>query len=588
MVDVVETAESTHAPPANTRGNVRRRRDLLTGRAIAVAATATFLVHRILVISLASAPRILPDEAGSWAVANMLAGRGDRISMLFQPQYPLGAGAVLAPLLWMFDEPLLRYRVALALTGGLVVAAAYLATRCVRLAGHHDRLLSFGAYAAALLLPALALTSAFVWAEALVYLTLFAVLAAVGKALTSGAATWVVLASLVSGAAPAAHDRLSAVAAVWGVVLVGIVVVGRLRSTVRVSRVSAALGIFVIAASYLLTSRVHQAVVDATWIEPRSATSGIRHQITEWGFYKALVISAAGQLWYLGIATFGLGLLGIVWLVRSIAFGDGARRVMLATWALMLGGVFMTSSLFIASGVLRGNFRYTRADYVVYGRYIDAVTGVLAVFGVVLLWELRDRVWPALAALATLAPLALFIQRERGQLGTDVVFGPVIAGVASLPFDRPGLDLPTWTLLGLFGGTIIIVAAGVRRPAGLVATLLVFATAASMAVSDARIQHRSWDYSALYEAVGEPESTGEIEVPLETVRIPAYQFTVTGQQYMLSDAGWRFEFVDRPSAEVAARPSASAEIIVVQLGNAGPPGWELISTFGPVQMLRRP
>jgi hypothetical protein len=588
MVDVVETPESTDAPPAETRGNVRWPRDLLIGRAIALAATATFLVHRILVISLASAPRILPDEAGSWAVANVLAGRGDRINMLFQPQYPLGAGAVLAPLLWMFDEPLLRYRVALALTGGLVVAAAYLATRCVRLAGRHDQLLSFGVYAAALLLPALALTSAFTWAEALVYLTLFAALGAVGRALTSGAPSWVVLASLVTGAAPAAHGRLSAVAAVWGVVLVGIIAVGPLRSTVRVSRVSAGLGISVIAASYLLTSRIHQAVVDAAWIEPRSATGAIRDQITEWRFYQALVISAAGQLWYLGIATFGLGLLGILWIVRSIGFGQGARRVMLATWALMLGGVFMTSSFFIASGVLRGNFRYSRADYVVYGRYIDAVIGVLAVFGVVLLWELRDRVWPALAALATLAPLALLIERQRGQLGTDVVFGPVIAGVASLPFDRPGLDLPTWTLLGLFGGTIIIVAAGARRPTGLVATLLVFATAGSMAVSDARIQHRSWDYSALYETVGEPESTGEIEVPLETVRIPAYQFTVTGQQYMLSDAGWRFEFVDRPSAEVAAQPSASAEIIVVQHGDVEPPGWELISTFGPVKMLRRP
>jgi hypothetical protein len=135
MVDVVETPESTDAPPAQRRGNVRRPRDLLTGRAIAVAATATFLVHRILVISLASAPRILGDEAGSWAVANVLVGRDDRINMLFEPQYPLGAGAVLAPLLWTFDEPLLRYRVALALTGGLVVVAAYLATRCVRLAG---------------------------------------------------------------------------------------------------------------------------------------------------------------------------------------------------------------------------------------------------------------------------------------------------------------------------------------------------------------------------------------------------------------------------------------------------------------------
>jgi hypothetical protein len=588
MVDVVETPESTDAPPAETRGNVRRPRDLLTGRAIAVAATATFLVHRILVISVASAPRILGDEAGSWAVANVLAGRGDRINMLFEPQYPLGAGAVLAPLVWTFDEPLLRYRVALALTGGLVVAAAYLATRCVRLAGRHDRLLSFGVYAAALLLPALALTSAFLWAEALVYLTLFAGLAAVGRALTSGARSWVVLASLVTGAAPAAHGRLSAVAAVWGVVLVGIVVVGRLRSTVRVARVSAALGIFVIAASYLLTSRVHQAVVDAAWIEPRSATGEIRHQITEWSFYRALVISAAGQLWYLGIATFGLGLLGIVWLVRSIAFGEGARRVMLATWASMLGGVFITSSLFIASGVQRGNFRYTRADYVVHGRYIDAVIGVLAVFGVVLLWELRDRVWPAFAALGTLAALALLIERQRGDVGTDVVFGPAIAGVASLPFDRPGLDLPTWTLLGLFGGTIIIVAAGARRTAGLIAILLVFATAASMAVSDARIQHRSWDYSALYEPVGEPESTGEIEVPVSTARIPGYQLPVTGQQYMLSDAGWRFEFVDRTSAEVAAQPSASAEIIVVQVGDVEPPGWELISTFGPVKMLRRP
>lgn len=586
MTDVVAPFDSTETPSAGTRSDIRWPRDLLIGRAIAIAATATFVVHRMLVIRVATVPRILGDEAGSWAVANVLAGRGARVNMLFEPVYPLGAGAVLAPLLWVFDDPVLRYRAALALTGALVVAAAYLATRCVRLAGRNDRLLSSGVYAVALLLPALALTSAFTWAEGIVYLTLFAALGVVGRALTSGAAGWVVLAGLVTGAAPAAHGRLSTIPAVWGLVLVAIVVVGPLRAIVRMPRVTAAVGVLATVAAYLLSNRIHQAVVDAAWIDPRNPTRAIRDQVTEWAFYRAWMISAAGQVWYLGTATFGLGLLGIFWLARSIAVGHGARRLMVATWALMLGGVFATSTVAITSGVMSRDFQYSRADYVVYGRHIDAVAGVLAVFGVVMLWELRDRVWPAFTALGVLVPLALLVQHERGDVGTTV-FGPVIAGVSSLPFDGRGLDLPMWTLLGVVGGTTIILAAGARRTAGLVAALLVFATAASMAVSDARIQHRSWDYSALYEAVGEPESTGEIEVPLETVRIPGYQYPVTGQQYVLVDAGWRFEFVDRPSAEVAARPSATAEIIVLRIHDVEPPGWDVISTLGPVKMLRR-
>ena len=127
----------------------------------------------------------------------------------------------------------------------------------------------------------------------------------------------------------------------------------------------------------------------------------MHESLSELGFYRQLARVLLGQAWYLVAASFGCAVLGVLagggrpgWHSADIRAGDGR-----------------------ADGAGRGcvhnvglaRARPVRADYLVYGRYIDSIVMVLAALGVAALFANRDagaRRRSVVTVLATFATLA--------------------------------------------------------------------------------------------------------------------------------------------------------------------------------------
>ena len=94
----------------------------------------------------------------------------------------------------------------------------------------------------------------------------------------------------------------------------------------------------------------------------------------------AAITTTIGQLWYAAAAWYGLAALGLILVVLGASRELRARKFSVFSWSLLVVvASFVASVVWIGSSVGRGD---QRLDIFAYGRYVDTVLFLLALFGV--------------------------------------------------------------------------------------------------------------------------------------------------------------------------------------------------------------
>ena len=220
---------------------------------------------------------------------------------------------------------------------------------------------------------------------------------------------------------------------------------------------------------------------------------------------------------------------------------------------LVAAAVFTTSAATLASGIHEKLARGepVRADYLVYGRYIDPVVMVLAALGVAALFANRDAgarrrsVVTVLATFAACGPRGVMLPDDRLP-----PYEPNIAGVIYLPLTGNDFDIVMWSIVTgwpslLWSASPGCPAAGrclrsrccsaARRSASSMA--MEYTTAGSKSCSTSTCRHQA---RARRRRGGRGRGSS------------AYQFASMVQEYVLTAQGWNIDFTP------LARPSCSS------------------------------
>ncbi len=561
-------------------------RNRLSERSLAVAITTaaviTVLVSRTWVAAAAVLPKGM-DVLGPWAAAFQIAGESPAIDMFDLPTYSVAMGAVLAPLVILVDEPTLRYQIAIYMVGLFPIGAGWFTTRYIRRVTDWSPLALSVSFAVPLLLVSVSLTSSVTWAEPLVLLYLTGWLALMSLTVAKGNIAWSAGLAAFSGLGYLVHGRLVLLPFVW-VLAVAVMGLEDRRRGKRDTRWVAVETITVLLCSAIAlyaARRFGSAVISAAWSKPNySSESAFSESVDTMQYWFAALRAAVGQMWYLVTSTAGLAVVGAVVLGKEIRqmFGGASdisvRRGRLASIGLLaLLSVIATSILSITPGTIDTP---ARADYLIYGRYVDQVGVVLAAIGGLGLLEFsRKRVRNVQMVSVSLMILLVFTMKLIRDSTFDApvpLLESVISGVSTWPFARQGLDVVRWTLIGAILGCLLLAFrySGRRQVAAVVVILLL---AGSVAASHTGVEiHGRWDNSVLYE--GYPPAAPGLErvlVAEDALAGTAYKYNSPSQQYYLASTGWDFLIVPESSAELSSSTPPDTGMVVL-LHDTPPPG----------------
>ncbi len=282
------------------------------------AATAVAAVHLALARTM-TVPIIMADEYGYLGAARRIVGDGPQTNVPYHP----GAGLLYVPATLLGSGALDDYRAALAtnalLAGLLTLAAWWVAGELEPLRSPVRRL----AAAAAIGLYTSFIGFSSLAAPEVAFAALdLALVAVVARGVRSRAWSWWLLAGLGAGGCWLLHPRGAGVLAAAAVV--ALAALRPLRAHVAPLAAFAATAGVQMAVTAWLGDRVSGPVAD-----PRQYSAGafLRRIATADGVHT-IVITTAGQLFYLGAATFGIAVLGAIALGRRVAGAApaGSRR----------------------------------------------------------------------------------------------------------------------------------------------------------------------------------------------------------------------------------------------------------------------
>ena len=572
-----------------------------------------------MVISAADLPTITPDEYGSWAVARFLAGHDSLVLMQDMPQYPLVPGAVVAPITLLPIGPVAGYRLSLVVLSLFTVVAAVLLRRVVSMLSPDRSVLAAAAFAVVLLWPATMVTGSFTWAEPTVVLGWAALTWAVvtmwttatRRSLTSA----LVVGSVVAGAAPFVHGRLTAAPVVWLVAVAAAARAGSPGADERPRRraLDAAMCVLIVVSVGGAGRWLEQTVTGALWSD--AASNGmptIVDSLLVFEFWRSLCIAALGQLWYLVVSSFGLAVFGVLWLVETVRRparpglrGAALTVAALASSNLAISAVATGTGVFGAVTGTTDAITGMRWDHLIYGRYNDVVALVLVVLGLVWLWSVPARqlvVRIAGAAAVGCVAVAVLLDRYGAGLHANDFLLPTIAGVSIVPADRSGLPVLWWTLWGLAALGVVVVSAARGRQVLLGAVGALVVVACLLGARQAAVLQNDRSAPVLVDTVGAPPHPGAIvTIAADTAHLPYLRFGVFAQQHQFAHEGWQFEFSELDSEALAddvalARPGSAASPetanlpdVVVLTDPEAPPGddWEAVAEFEGATFWRR-
>lgn len=375
---------------------------------------------------------ILPDEFGYWSYAAAAAGYDWSGIVSLNSYYSYGYSVILLPVFLLFRDGLMAYRAAVivnfVMLAGIGLMLRYLAGRIFP-NGNRKLLSAFAAVAA--LYPTLLLYARTTMAETL--LVFLYVLAAVllYQYLECRSVSWLFLLLVVLVYVHFVHMRtITLLAAGVLSVLLDRLLFPEVREDSRqdnrwlyVLAVAAAVLLFVsgMAVRNVVFDHVYTGQSQIFQTNDYQGQLGkFRYIMTLEGFGN-LIVSVAGKVLYLGVATFGTGFWGLWHAWKGVRRGQERKE-----------RVFWCFILLSAAGALMLNAVYTiypgRVDALAYGRYHEYVFPVLMLAG---LYEMRhaQRLWRgmlinAVLELCMLIPVLCSLCRYRQtSLHACMVFG---------------------------------------------------------------------------------------------------------------------------------------------------------------------
>jgi hypothetical protein len=478
---IISPAPDRQADLAVPERRARHRR-ALAGTIGAILVVGLVGTHLLLGARL-KVPIIHPDEFGYVYNARHLALGGARPDTQYYPGFSL----LLTPFWLVTRAPLTVWRGALVLNAvaaglaGLVTWA--LCRRLIPRLGAAPRL---AITALVCLYPPFLLYSNMALSECLFVLVFGIVVLIAAEALPGTRPGWWAALGLASGGLTLIHPR--GLAVVVAVVVMGAVVLRPWRAG---ARATVALG-----AGLTLSLAVTRVLVSATrgtlpgGGSAYNADTIVNKSLSAHGL-PSLVWEAAGQLFYLSVATFGLVPLGLVLGLRSLrAVGKGDRtavELVRAFSALAFLGVWVLSSLFMNLG--------TRIDKLIYGRYNEGVIVPLLVMALAeVVGPGRHRGsgrrhhaagWWALAGTTTIAitGTALLVGRSRAELHGEL--NPVnVLGIYPLLRHYHGvLDVMAVSVIGV---TVVVALAVMAWRLPVAAAIVLAALFVFLAVDNER------------------------------------------------------------------------------------------------------
>jgi hypothetical protein len=410
-------------------------------------------------------PMLFSDEAAYLGIARFLAADAPYPVLNtpamgpVSPFYHFGYPLLLAPAARLSEDPATVYRTALAVNSVLLAALfPLLSSFSRRVLGLEPADAALAGMAASLY-PAFLLQSNLTWSESLlaplvagILLAFFRLVDRPGPGAACGLALAVVFAY-------AAHARMLGLVPLAFLALALFWKRGQLRPGGAIA------AMLVTLAGFGAVRAVNALVAAGLWSGPtrRWAISDVAAPLLESRNLGSALLSLAGQLWYLSVASAGLFPLG-VWVLARLALrrDELPARRLTALFALATGAVLLaTSSLFLINP--------SRADLAIYGRYAEAFLGPFLVAGLAGFHRLTAmaprRLLLAAAALAAL-PCALVVALLAGYGGE--VFQKIynqlnILGIMPLVLLLGGVRMLRITAAGA-AAILALCAAGGFRP----------------------------------------------------------------------------------------------------------------------------
>lgn len=569
MLTVVEPfAASDHSAPDDLDGDVVRTTTLrrVPSLRAQVLVALVIVLGRFLFAAHVTTFRISPDEIANGGMSRVLAG--GQFNMLRAGTWQPGLSTLLAPLTAAVDDPETWIRLALVANGLVAGASVFvlvpLSLRLTTLGPRAVLLLS----AVVMLSPASLYASAHVWAEPLVTLTFLGATFTTLKFydLRSG---WLgLLAICVASIGLASHGRLLVLFVAVVVVVVGGLLSGRQWWVATGCSLAAA-------ASYLGVSAYSSWVFARAWEDPsseRSVTAVLRRVLQPLDVLDAF----AGQTWYLLVTTLFIAPVGFAVLVASARRNTGSRdaRLLLALTVPLIG----LSVLFMSDR--------SRPDYLVYGRYNDAVIWPVLIVGlgwIAQTWPSMNwrRRLPFVLGLPLIAlELGFLLEQLHGkELESGQAVVDMIAGLSPTMSVGGRLDVIMATVLAVVGFVVLLVALVVSersRALGLSLGLaiLMVGSARSHDLFRANGEVGNWGDARLGavwidENVPDDEVIGVLLMPdAYEPSAPVHVITTYALLYQWYGPERRFVIDDGPEDEVGPYVLAPSNDIIMNLGGA--------------------
>jgi hypothetical protein len=411
-----------------------------------------------------------PDEHATGGMARFLSG--GHFNMLGAGVYRPALGTLLAPLYAVVHDPSWQVRLGLLTTATIGGLSVWWLVQVVR------RLTSFGVRGVLIVSGLIAVTpsslvaSAHIWAEPLVSLAFLGALLALMKLCERPTWRSGLTAILWALLGYSAHGRLLVLLAVVSAVAVGSAVHRQLFGRAAILGATAVCG-------YGAVTVYTRWVVEHVWEysgEENSAGTIVRHL----GDPLTVLDAALGQLWYLLCSSALLAGFGLLVLGGRSWSGEGRVRSDALVVLTLTVPLFCVSAAFMSGR--------DRPDYLIYGRYNDAVVWPVLAVGAAWLWSIRPswprrtQTWAVVAVLGVAVEFGLIVFQlhqnalRRDDLVPDMVAGampvigrsfslsvPLITGVAVVTFAALALSAAARSSLVRAGVVVVVVAvAGLR------------------------------------------------------------------------------------------------------------------------------
>lgn len=471
---------------------------------------------------------LFPDEFGYWSSAAAAAGYDWSEVTAYGSYYSFGYSLILTPVLWLGQNALGTYRIALGVNALLLAASFVLLLRIAgRLVPHSttaQRVLSAGiavCYPPWLLYMNMTMTEVllvFCFVSVCVLLLRYLERPTIGRFAAAGVSAVYMY---------TVHMRsLPVLCACVGCMLLSeirrIRPCGRKKSRLA-SWVKPAAALVIVSAVFLLAGCLKTMTQASVYGKADAATlsvndyggqiSGIRALFTRRGFSE-LVVSLIGKVYYLSLASFGLFFAGVWFFVREMTRKDADSRVRMFSLFVLLSTV---GEILVCAVFTRG---YGRIDGLCYGRYDELILPVLMSFGCFAVLRMkRPFLYGAAVILSGLPVTAMLELIIKNHQLTNINGGYFIAGLSYLlryvPFEPENYFWRAYAFAALLSAVMLGILVLIRRRNALCWLLLVWIGAEAllgmslnegMVYSQSRVRYRDMRMIALLEELREDEN----------------------------------------------------------------------------------